>query len=87
MGDTVHPNHDYVYRDQATKWLVEVIGVSIVAGVLNFALFIAFPSILFALLSLILILAFAMVNAILLFRHIDTLILKRLAAIQEEKNV
>lgn len=87
MGDTVNSNQDEVYREQATRWLIEVIAVSIFAGVLNFVLSALLPNFTYLLLSLILILGLALINTLLLFRHIDTLILKRLAAVQEETHV
>jgi hypothetical protein len=80
-------NSDEVYKGQARRWLMEVLVISVAGGLVNLVLSYIFSGGVYILLSLIIGFGILILNAYLLFRHVDTLILKRLAQSKEGENV
>jgi hypothetical protein len=79
-------NSDEVYKGQARRWLMEVLVISVAGGLVNIVLSYIFSGGVYILLSLIIGFGILILNAYLLFRHVDTLILKRLAQSKEGEN-
>jgi hypothetical protein len=80
-------NSDEIYKSQARRWLIEVTFVSFVGGLINLFLFSVFSGGVYIILIIITAFSVLIFNAYLLFRHIDTLILKRLAQSKEGGDV
>lgn len=74
-----HTDQNRVYKKQAKKWIIEVVVISLVGGFINLILSTTVSGLGFVLLSFVVSLGVILVNALLLFRHVDTLVLKRIA--------
>jgi uncharacterized protein (DUF58 family) len=80
-------NSDEMYKGQAKRWLVKVIVIFIVGGLVNLILSYIFSGGVYIFLSIITGFGILILSTYLLFRHVDTLILKRLAQSKEDDDV
>lgn len=70
------------YKSHAIRWIAEVLIVSVIGGILNFSVASGIGGRGSLFFSLVISLAVALASGFLLFRHVDTLILKRIAQAQ-----
>lgn len=78
-GDTLS-NYDTDYRKEAYRWIVEVVIIGTIGSILNWFLIFNWSSSIFFVFIINVCLTVA--GSILLFRHIDTLIFKRISQLQ-----
>ena len=74
------------YKGHAIRWIAEVLMVAVIGGFLNFILAAGIGGQGAVIFNLIISLGVALASGFLLFRHVDTLILKRLGQAQNSAN-
>jgi len=75
------------YKEHAVRWIVEVLIISVIGGVINFSIVSGIGGRGSFFFSLGISLVVALVSGVLLFRHVDTLILKRIAQSQNDSKL
>lgn len=75
------------YKSHAVRWIAEVLIVAVMGGLLNFTVAAGIGGQGTVIFSLIISLGVALASGFLLFRHVDTLILKRLGQAQNSGSI